>query len=105
MEHCSKQEIQSAATTTLKIGRAMVCRLLARFRVSKEATSLLPSRPGRKPGAKELKIDQETIVDRSIREFYLSRQKPSVAALHRAIALEYFQAKIESPSYKAVKSE
>ena len=103
MEHCSKQEIQSAATT-LKIGRAMVYRLLARFRVSKEATSLLPSRPGRKPGAKELKIDQEKIVDRSIREFYLSRQKPSVAALHRAIALECFQAKIESPSYKAVKT-
>jgi putative transposase len=37
-----------------------------------------------------------------IDKLYLSRQRPSVAALHRTIALECFQAKIEAPSYKAV---
>ena len=82
----------------------MVYRLLARFRLSEQATSLLPSKPGRKPGAKELGVDQEKVVDRWIRQFYLSRPKPTVAALHRAIARECFQAQIPIPSYKAVRS-
>ena len=102
-QRCSKKQINEAAKK-LKIGRTMVYRLLARFRLSEQATSLLPSKPGRKPGAKELGVDQEKVVDRWIRQFYLSRQKPTVAALHGAIALECFQAQIPIPSYKAVRS-
>ena len=102
-QRCSKKQINEAAKK-LKIGRTMVYRLLARFRLSEQATSLLPSKPGRKPGAKELGVDQEKVVDRWIRQFYLSRQKPTVAALHRAIARECFQAQIPIPSYKAVRS-
>jgi putative transposase len=100
---CSKKQINEAARK-LKIGRTMVYRLLARFRLSEQATSLLPSKPGRKPGTKELGVNQEKVVDRLIRQFYLSRQKPSVAALHRTIALECFQAQIPIPSYKAVRT-
>ena len=79
-------------------------RLLARFKSFREATSLLPGAPGGKNGAKELSADQEKIIDELIDTFYLSRQRPSVAALHRTIALECFQASIEVPSYKAVRS-
>jgi putative transposase len=102
-EHCSKEHIAEAAKK-LKIGRAMVYRLLARFRLSEQATSLLPTKPGRKPGSKELAVEQEKIVDKLIREFYLSRQKPTVTALHRTIALECFQADVPTPSYKAVRT-
>jgi transposase len=56
-EHCSKEHIDEAAKK-LKIGRAMVYRLLARFRLSEQGTSLLPSKPGRKPGSKELAVEQ-----------------------------------------------
>ena len=94
-QRCSKKQINEAAKK-LKIGRTMVYRLLARFRLSEQATSLLPSKPGRKPGAKELGVDQEKVVDRWIRQFYLSRQKPTVAALHRAIALEVSSADTDS---------
>ena len=90
-----EKQINEAAKK-LKIGRTMVYRLLARFRLSEQATSLLPSKPGRKPGAKELGVDQEKVVDRWIRQFYLSRQKPTVAALHRAIALEVSSADTDS---------
>ena len=103
MERCSNEQINETARK-LKISRAMVYRLLARFRLSQQTTALLPSKPGRKPGAKELDVDQEKIVSRLIGQFYLSRQKPSIAALHRTVALECFQAKIPAPSYKAVRA-
>jgi len=88
----------------LKLSRASVYRLLARFRDSREASSLLPIKAGKKNGSKELSVDQENIIDELIDKFYLSRQRPSVASLHRTIALECFQAKIEAPSYKAVRT-
>jgi putative transposase len=88
----------------LRLSRASVYRLLARFKESREATSLLPVTPGKKSGSKELSVDQEKVIDELINKFYLSRQRPSVAALHRTIALECFQAKIEAPSYKAVRT-
>jgi hypothetical protein len=91
-QRCSKEQIDEAAKR-LKIGRAMVYRPLARFRVSEQASSSLPTRPGRKPGAKELGVDQERVVDRLIHEFQLSRQKPTVAALHRTIAWSVFKRK------------
>lgn len=99
----SEEQIQDVAQK-LKLSRASVYRLLARFRDSREATSLLPVKSGKKNGSKELSVDQEKIIDELINKFYLSRQRPSVAALHRTIALECFQAKIEAPSYKAVRT-
>jgi putative transposase len=102
LKECSEQQIEVAARK-LKIGRAMVYRLLARFRLSQEATSLLPSKPGPKLGARQLQPKQEGIVETLIRKFYLSKQKPSVSALHRTIAFECFQANLPTPSYKAVR--
>ena len=102
-ERASEEQIQDVAQK-LKLSRASVYRLLARFKNSKEATSLLPVKSGKKNGSKELSVDQEKIIDELINKFYLSRQRPSVAALHRTIALECFQTKIEAPSYKAVRT-
>jgi putative transposase len=98
-ERASEEQIKHVAQK-LKLSRASVYRLLARFKNSREATSLLPAKSGKKNGSKELSVDQEKIIDELIDKFYLSRQRPSVAALHRTIALECFQAKIEAPSYK-----
>ncbi len=102
-ESSSIEQVDGVAQK-LKLSRASVYRLLARFKDSREATSLLPAAPGRKNGAKELGVDQEKIIHAWIEKFYLSRQRPSVAALHRTIALECFQAKLEVPSYNAVRS-
>ena len=57
----------------LKIGRAMVYRLLARFREARETTALLPRTAGRKPGSRFLKKEQERIIEELIRRFYLTR--------------------------------
>jgi putative transposase len=102
-ERCSTQQVDEAAGK-LKIGRAMVYRLLSRFKQSRDTSSLLPTRRGRKTGRQLLKKAQERIIADLIRNIYLSKQKPSVAALHRTIALECFNAKVPIPSYKAVRS-
>jgi putative transposase len=72
---CTVQKIDAAARR-LRISRAMVYRLLARFRQSQETSVLLPTKPGPKLGSKELKPAQEEIIDLVIRRFYLSTQKP-----------------------------
>jgi putative transposase len=102
-ESASVEQIKDA-TRKLKLSRASVYRLLARFKDSRETSSLLPSKAGKKNGSKELAVDQEDIIAQLIDKFYLSRQRPSIAALHRTIALECFQAKIKAPSYKAVRT-
>ncbi len=103
MGHCSREQISEAAKI-LGISRAMIYRLLARFRRFEHASSLLPSKPGPRPGTKQLDVDQEKVIGRLIQQFYLSRQKPSVAALHREVARECFPAGVAKPSYKAVRA-
>lgn len=82
----------------------MVYRLLTRFKNRRDTSSILPTRPGRKPGGKLLKKPQERIIAQLIRKVYLSRQKPSIAALHRIISLECFRAQLPIPSYKTVRN-
>ena len=102
-DRCSTQQIDDAARR-LKIGRAMVYRLLARFKNRRDMSSILPTRPGRKPGGELLKKPHERIVEQLIRKVYLSRQKPSIAALHRIISLECFRSQLPIPSYKTVRN-
>jgi hypothetical protein len=46
--HCSVEEVDHHATGKLKIGRAMVYRLLARFKQNRDTSSPLTTRPSRK---------------------------------------------------------
>jgi putative transposase len=103
LQDCTTQQMNEAARQ-LKVSRATVYRLLARYKQDLQATSLLPETPGRKPGTKELSQVQEKIVQDAIRSFFLSEQRPSVAALHRSISLDCFQAEVQKPSYKTVRA-
>ena len=78
--NCTTEQIDKAATS-LQVSRATIYRLLTRYKQNREATSLLPETPGRKRGSKELKPVQERIVQESIRGFFLSQQRPTVAVL------------------------
>lgn len=102
IDHCATAQVDEAASK-LKIGRATVYRLLAHFKESQDTSSLLPTRPGRKAGGQMLEKAQERIISDLIRKVYLSKQKPTVAALHRTIALECFNAKVPIPSYRRCK--
>src|SRR3954451_6827499 len=100
LDRCTVDQVDAVARE-LQISRAMVYRLLGRFRNSPQTSSLLPSQPGRKEGAKELSPAQERIIRSVVDDFYLSKQKPSVAASHRTIAFQCAQSDVPIPSYYA----
>jgi putative transposase len=86
----------------LGLSSAMVYRLLAVYRRNPSTSSLLPNRGGRVSGARLLSADVETIIQTLISGYYLKRQRPRVADLHRQIILQCRKAKLVPPSYKAV---
>ena len=86
----------------LRLSSAMVYRLLAVYRRDPSTSSLLPNRGGRASGTKLLSTDVETVIQTLISGYYLKRQRPRVADLHRQIILECRKARLTPPSYKAV---
>jgi putative transposase len=86
----------------LRLGSAMVYRLLAVYRRDPSTSSLLPSRGGRVAGTRLLSTEVETVIQTLISGYYLKRQRPRVADLHRQVILECRKAKLAPPSYKAV---
>ncbi len=99
----TKDDIQRAAAS-LKLSRAMIFRLLHRYRRNPKTSTLLPVRRGRKEGCQLLDEKQEEIIAREIEEFYLTGERPSLAALHQKIAVACRHAKLDTPSYKAVRA-
>ena len=100
---CSVADIGRVARQ-LNLSRASVYRLLRRFRQQLLATSLLPGPPGRKTGRILLLEAQERILRQTIEAFYLTPQRPSIAALYRAVCLNCQLANTEAPSYKTVRA-
>lgn len=91
-----------AAARELGIGRAYCYRLLQRLRDDRTVTAVLPRHRGRSVGSRLLSGDVETIVATAIEEFYLDRQRPTVAALVREIARRCAERNLRPPSYKAI---
>jgi putative transposase len=97
-EGCSQQMIQWACSK-LGLSRAMVFRLLARYRDDKGLSTLVPQTRGRKLGRRLLSPKQEKIISQQIHKFYFRRERPSLAALHREIATDCAKSRIPIPSY------
>lgn len=100
----STESAVQRAASALKLSRAMVFRLLRRYRANPKTSTLLPVRRGRKEGCQLLDEKQEQLIAREIEDFYLTGERPSLAALHQRIALACRRAKVHPPSYKAVRS-
>jgi|ERR1700722_3996925 len=90
------------ACGTLRLSRAMVFRLLARYKEDQRASSLLPQASGRKPGSSVLRKEQERIITVQIRGFYLTRERLPVAALHREIAADFSKSRLRISSCASV---
>ena len=86
----------------LRLSSAMVYRLLAVYRRDPSTSSLLSNRGGRVSGTRLLSPEVETVIQTLISGYYLKRQRPRVADLHRQVILECRKAKLAPPSYKAV---
>ncbi len=82
----------------------MTYRLLGRYRESPHTSSLLADRPGRKSGSRLLAKQVEDLVDRAFRSYFLTPERPSIAALHRVVVAECRKANLAEPSYKAIRA-
>jgi putative transposase len=90
------------AARELGLSIAMMYRLLARYRKNPTPSSLLPAKAGVIVGATLLDSEVEGLVQRLIRSFYLIKERPRIADLHRHIAIECRRQNLKLPSYKAV---
>ena len=90
------------AARELGLSIAMMYRLLARYRKNPTPSSLLPAKAGIIIGTTLLDSEVEGLVQRLIRSFYLIKERPRIADLHRHIAIECRRQDLKLPSYKAV---
>ena len=102
-DHVTQSEIEQAGKA-LRLGPAMVFRLLARYRRKRCTSVLVPEPRGRKCGSRILDPSLEKIIETAIKDFYLRREKPSLASLHREVQQACHKAGATPPSYKAIQS-
>jgi putative transposase len=80
----SRADVQSAADR-LGLHASTVYRLLHRFAVEQTAEAITGEARGWRSGRSRLSASIETLIDAAIQDFFLTRQAPSAAALHREI--------------------
>jgi putative transposase len=98
-KECSRAMMQKACAA-LQLSRAMVFRLLARYREDRRLSALLLHPRGRKCGSGGLRKEQEQIITAHIRK--IGGKKRSVAALHRRIAAACRKRRLPIPSHGTV---
>ena len=102
-DHVTQSEIEEAGVA-LRLRPAMVFRLLARYRRKRCTSVLAPEPRGRKSGSRVLDPSLEKLIEAAIKDFYLRREKPSLASLHREVQQTCHKAGATPPSYKAIQS-
>jgi len=93
-----------AACRALGLRRARVYALIERFRNAPVTSSLVAALPGPTRGARHLSDDLEALIEEAIRDTYLTRQKPSVSALHDHIRQQCRARGLAIPSRNAVRA-
>jgi putative transposase len=99
----SRSEVEGAAQE-LELSRAMVYRLVARYRRDPHTGALLSHSPGRRSGTRLLGERMEQIVAQAIKTFFLTPERPSVTALHRVVSSECKKAGLPAPSYNTIRA-
>ncbi len=79
------------AMSTLGLSRAAVYSLARRYRQRPQTSSLLPLRSGRQTHSHFLRPEREELLEMTIRQFYLTPQRPSLAALFKEVRLRFAQ--------------
>jgi putative transposase len=82
----------------LGLCRSHVYRLIARYRRRPQTSSLLTTDKGGRPqGLRLLELEREALIDRTIREFYLQRERPRMADLMREIRQRCHHENLKAP--------
>jgi putative transposase len=91
------------AIQQIHVSRANFYRLLAAYKLRPQTSTLLPRPDGQTPGTHRLPAETESLIHKCIKEFYMSRVRPSFAALIRAISHECCQCDIPIPNFRTIK--
>lgn len=91
------------AMLRLKLGRSALYKLLHRYKQRPQTSSLLPWKRGRGRDVRLLGGEQEDLLQDCIRDFYLTRERPSLAALMREVKRRFFERQWSIPAYQTVK--
>ena len=98
----TKEDVCTAAKS-LQTSRATLYRLIARFRQRPQTSSLLPWKRGRDVRTHFLDREREKIIEACIQEFYLTPQRPSMAALLRELRHRFAEQAFPPPNYRTVR--
>ena len=79
------REVVEATRHEFRIGRSTVYRMIARFRASRKASSLIPTGRGTPDGARRLGITTERLISQEIDRFWLKKERPRMSALIRRV--------------------
>lgn len=93
----------AAAAEALDVSIATLYRMIARFRETRRASSLLAKPRGRPTGYKQIHPDVEELIRAEIRAFYLKPERPSLNELVRQIAAKARSAGMTPPMLPTIK--
>jgi putative transposase len=91
-----------AAAEALGCSATVIYRLLSRYLADPRVTSLLPGRRGRRHGQLFLPAEVDDVVQATIDEFYLTRQRPRVSDLVTEVQRRCRTLGLPKPSRKAI---
>jgi putative transposase len=90
------------AADRLRLSRSVLYDLLRRYRRRPQTSSLLPWKRGRGTNDCVLAPEREELLQTCIREFYLSPERPSLAALVREVRLRFAEQQLPAPHYRTL---
>jgi putative transposase len=91
------------AASQLGLKRAYVYKLLARYRACPKTSTLVPGKRGRPCRTRLLDRAVDAVVQASIHDFYLKRERPRMSDLVRDIAFKCSEKQLKPPTYETVK--
>jgi putative transposase len=91
------------AMVALGLKRSGLYAVLARYRETPVTSTLLAHMPGPARGVRLLTPEIEAVIEAAIRDYSMTRQKPTVAGLRRHIAHECRARGLSTPSVKALR--
>ena len=96
-------EAVAEAAHNLDVSRSLLYHLLRLYRKRPQTSTLLLRRKGRPLGSHQVSEPVEAIIDESIRNFFLTRERPRLADLMRQIASACQSRHLPAPNFRTVK--
>jgi putative transposase len=100
-EKLTKDRVREAMLR-LNLGRSVLYKLIHRYKQRPQTSSLLPWKRGRGSNVRVLAPEQEDLLQSCIRDFYLTPERPSMAALVRETKHRFFERQLPAPDYRTV---